>query len=351
MAWTGCVSGALTASFLSLFLLAVGFSIPFWTSFEQKDVTDPTKTLYNVYVGVWYLMVCKEGESNSCASEALEPHFVTADSNITFYFATESDQTQEQVASNGAARLAHFTYWWAIQIVTTISLGLVLLASLILLCCRCAGIHSKGFFVISAILMLFGGLCALAIAIVLAVALGTKFTFIHKYEVTGETFPWSALVFGLGGLLAILAGFMIFLIVFKWKRHGAYFASEDEDEKYLNDNQQMSNLSKSYDRPRNPYNARNDYNGGYEGRGRDFSQSKKYREKDYDTRDYNNYNNRGYEPSYDRNYDRGYDQSRNYEPGRSYDKSYADRGYTGAQSYSPTRLGDTMYRPYSQPRY
>lgn len=71
MAWTGCVSGTLAASFVGLFLLAVGFSIPLWTSFEQKDATDNSKVLYTVHIGVWYLMACKDGESGSCKSAAI----------------------------------------------------------------------------------------------------------------------------------------------------------------------------------------------------------------------------------------------------------------------------------------
>lgn len=105
MAWSSCASGTLAVSFFSLFLLAVGFSIPFWVNFSQKDVVDTSKTQYSVYTGVWYLMVCKEGESGSCASEPIAPDFETDWGNITFYF---SGEEQDVAAQNGVKLLCRF---------------------------------------------------------------------------------------------------------------------------------------------------------------------------------------------------------------------------------------------------
>lgn len=87
MAWSAVVAGALAATFFSLLLMAIGFSIPFWTSFEQLDPAAATETVqYNVYIGVWYVMVCKVGESGSCASEAFAANFSTSLDPFVFNF-------------------------------------------------------------------------------------------------------------------------------------------------------------------------------------------------------------------------------------------------------------------------
>lgn len=182
----------------------------------------------------------------------------------------------------------------------------------------------------------------------MAVALAKVFTFQTTYEVTAETFPWSALVFGIGGLLASVASVMLGAIVLQWQKYGEYYQSEEKD--FLDDNgRQMSDLrSKSYDRPRYPYNGTSAdfYDQDRYDRHRDFASSKKYRDRDYDVREYDrSYQNRGYEA--DRSYDRNYDQGRNYD--RNYDRTNNDRGYDyGGKAYSQTRSGDNMYRPYAQ---
>lgn len=86
MAWSAIVAGALTATFFSLLLMAVGFSIPFWTSFEQQTTVSGSTTTYNVYISVWYLMACKKGESGSCASEAFAANLSDPISTDVFVF-------------------------------------------------------------------------------------------------------------------------------------------------------------------------------------------------------------------------------------------------------------------------
>lgn len=116
MGWSTFVTGALAASFTCLGLMAVGYSIPFWTSFEQKDITDNSKVLYTVYTGVWYLMACKEGESGSCASKAIKTNISTAYPMVFNFISRETGEAVDEGAfslgimshSNGQFDLTSF---------------------------------------------------------------------------------------------------------------------------------------------------------------------------------------------------------------------------------------------------
>lgn len=330
MAWsTTAVAGIWVTCFAALFL-AVGFAIPFWFG---VSVSSSDKT-YNAYVGVWYAMACEKGKADSCKTEPIAPKFDFR--NDTDLMITGDSQTD--IVEITTLILERLVWWWVIQIVTTIGIGFVLLATLILICCRCAGIHSKGFFVISAILLFFGGVLSLVIAILTAIGLGVIFAF-SKDSVKAETFPWSVLVFGIGGLLAIIASVIIMVVTCKWTKLGKYYESDSES--IVDEGQQMSQLSKSYyDRPRK-YESR--YDDRKYDQSRDFSSSKKYRDgRDYSSRDYD----QTY-PSYDRAYEKGYEASYN----RSYVPTGSYEAYTTSNGYSASRSGDNMYRPYSQYRY
>lgn len=200
----------------------------------------------------------------------------------------------------------------------------------------------------------------------MAVAVGEVFDFgTSGFDLTAETFPWSALLFGVGGLLGTVASFMIAIIVIRWSKYGEYYESEKESLR----EQPMNDLARSYDRPRYPYNGtKSDYydRDRYD-RTREYPSSQKYETREYEKSNYN----RGYEA--DRSYERGYDQGRNYDreygrthqdrgydidrgydQGRNYDRgidrTYQDRGYDqGTRIYSGTRAADNMYRPYGQP--
>ena len=47
--------------------------------------------------------------------------------------------------------------WSILQILSTIGVGLTALAVLILVCCRCAGIHSKCWFITALFILILGG--------------------------------------------------------------------------------------------------------------------------------------------------------------------------------------------------
>lgn len=195
---------------------------------------------------------------------------------------------------------------------------------------------------------LLAGLLSLVISVLVAIGIAEFFNFVGDIKLKAETFPWSVLCFGLGGLLALFASLVIMYVTCKWKRLGAYTESDDDSGDMQE--QPMSSLSKSYDRPRKHEGSRYDYN--YDRKyDNDFSRSKKYRdsERDYPRdypRDYSRDNYRDYDrsnPAYDYNsYDRAYS--------KSYTSNY-DYDYDRAKAYSQSRPADNMYRPYDQYRY
>lgn len=337
MGWSTTVVAGIWATCVAALFMAVGFSIPFWLSFQLETQSTGTseKETVNAYIGVWYVMACIKGEADSCKTDALEPDFSNSNNDDTI-----SGNTQEAIVASAVLVLGRYVWWWVVQIVSTVGLGFVLLATLILMCCRCAGIHSKGFFVVSAVLLFLGGLISLTISVLTAIAIAVIFDFVVDKDITAETFPWSLLCFGVGGLLALIAAVIIMYVTCKWKSLGDYISS-DSDSEVLQD-QPMSNLSKSYDRPRKYEGSRYDYD--YD-KGRDFSRSKKYRDtgRDYD-RDYSRSSYRDHDRT-----NQAYDQSSN---DRAYDKSYSyDYDYDRTRGYSQPRTSETMYRPYDQYRY
>lgn len=350
MAWSTHVVAGLWITCIALLFLAVGFAIPFWSVFPVEDKSS------NVFYSVWYVMVCKKGLANSCENGALEPKFTyNSSSQLTL------TGTPKELVVSSQAYVGFLNYWWAIQILTTIALGFVSLATLVLICCRCAGIHSRGFFIISAILLLFGGLTGLAISILAAITVATLANF-PTSNTTGETFPWSILLFGIGSILTLAASIIITIISYRWQKYGSYYES-DKESLQEEDEAAMSNLSinksydRYYDRPRQTtsdyrisdrpqYSFGND-KGRDRGFERGFSNSKKYPETDFyrgghDNRSFDDIRN--FEG---RNYDDYIGSHRDYE--RQLDKMGNPGGYNAG--YTQTRSGDNMYRPYSNVRY
>ncbi|KAH3866901.1 uncharacterized protein LOC127867415 [Dreissena polymorpha] len=362
MGWTGLLVSGITAAFAGLFLMAVGFAIPFWTSFLVTENSAGKTLEYSVYLGIWYLMACIKGQSNSCSSETIEPNFNTS-SKLPDFKTDFSSIKAEFVAQRGDLALARFDYWWALQITSTIALGLVVLAALILLYCRCASIHSRGFFAFAGLLLAAGGAGALGISIAISVGLGD--TFDLEFKLNDETFPWSVLLFGVGSLLVLLSAVIVLVSVCCWARYGG----ENQEEKGYPSNEPtmpMTSLSQSYDRTRQPptgpgtydymdYGRENRYERGQ------FSKSKKYRDPADEFRDYPNGNageSRGYPvdgyrgsypaPDYRVSYPAA-DYRDDYRRGA--EKGISNRGYEGngqQYPYSASQSNNNMYRPYSQ---
>lgn len=111
MGWTWCATNGITVTFAALFLMAVGFSIPFWLSYSQEVPSttsgSSTTTSISLFLGIWYLMSCVKGEADSCVSKAIEPDFATRFDNISFTF---SGNTAEDVATAGSVVLGNYGY-------------------------------------------------------------------------------------------------------------------------------------------------------------------------------------------------------------------------------------------------
>ena len=186
-----------------------------------------------------------------------------------------------------------------------------------------------------------------------------KFDFIQS--INAARFPWSILLFGVGGLCALVASFMLILIVAKWEQYGLYRSSDDDS--LLEEDMPMSDMSKSRkergvdnmhytDYPREPpYDAKRGYQdrNGYGGSRKYEYQEYSSRDRGYDRDRYDrdrSYDRYGYE---DRSYDRYYSKDRGYgrDYDRGYDMSYDRRGQSYDREYAMSRK-ENMYRPYAQ---
>lgn len=327
MAWTCTAITAIWLACLALVFQGIGFAIPFWLNGATSTATSATTSepvTLNFYVSIWYSMACISGKSSSCESKAISPRFSSSIEDSKF-----GGDTAENFVVAIDLVLGHFVVWSSLQIITTIAVGLTCVAVLILICCRCAGIHSKGFFILSGFFLLFGGLAAVVMAILVAIFIGYFFTF-TTISIDGKTFPYSLVLFGIGGILGFIAAIFLFVITCKWNKYGKYYQSEED---ILEDRVAMSKISKSrdskvgYDRPRQR---------GYDQSGRDnFHEDRNYRYERHGSE------RNGYEKQISRDYARPEYENRGYE--RSYDKM-SDRNYPEAVPYKYT--SDNMYRPY-----
>lgn len=343
MAWSTLVVVGLWLTCLSLLFLAVGFAIPFWAVFPAEDASS------NVYFNVWYVMICIKGRTNSCTSAAVKPKF-TSNSSLTLTFAGTNTNN---IILASQTYFGYLIYWWVIQILTSIAIGFASLATLVLIYFRCVGIHSREGFIISAILLLFGGLTGLSVSILAAITVANLKDFPHN-NVTGETFPWSILLFGIGSIIALAACTIVMIVSCCWQKYGRY--RESDKESLRGDTAPMSTLSTNisndryWNRPRQThgYSGTDDselrFGYGKNKISRHDSGYEIYRGHDNTSYDYRNNDDGNYGTGYQDNmlrhngsYERSRDTTANavgYEPG-----------------HSKSRLGHTMYRPYSDNRY
>ena len=83
MVWSTLASRAIFLTIVGTVFKAVGFSVPFWVSFVQNDATGVR--LYDVFIGIWYLLACKDGNPNSCSTATIAPDFDNS-SDMVFTF-------------------------------------------------------------------------------------------------------------------------------------------------------------------------------------------------------------------------------------------------------------------------
>ena len=185
------------------------------------------------------------------------------------------------------------------------------------------------------ILFYFSDLVVLAITILGAIGYGYLFSFAPG-SVTGETFPWSLLLFGIGAFLGVIAAILLLVITCAWRKYGAYEDNEELslDEVPMSDRKYADRYGHDNPRYGDPVDPRKEYYEYDKVRKYDSRQSGKYKDHIDDYSQSRNYNYR----------DGGY-SSRDYT--RDYRDPRDDRYYSQSRSYA----ADNMYRPYSQYRY
>lgn len=334
MSWSSAVSVAIIITCLAFFFEAVGFSIPFWfsTTYTYTDTNNNNQeTKFSTHISVWYVMSCISGQADSCKTKAIEPTFDYQSTSLSNF----EGETQQVIVDIAAEIFGKLVVWSILQILSTIGVGLTALAVLILVCCRCAGIHSKCWFITALFILILGDLIVVGITILGAVGYAVLFSFAPT--LTAETFPWSLLLFGIGAFLGVVASILIIVIVCAWRKYGAY---EENDEQISLDDVQMSERKHppqryGYDNPRyiDPYDPQKEY---YQ-----YDKDRRYDQR-YNTRQSGKY--KDYIDDY-----RG-SQSSNY---RDAGYSRDVRDYRDDRYYAPSRTtaSDNMYRPYNQYRY
>ncbi|XP_052782343.1 uncharacterized protein LOC128218701 [Mya arenaria] len=202
---------SLVVTLVAMFLLVMAYALPFWVNYEYKPEQCTDGFTVRVSVGVWYVMACKDGSRGSCTVRGIR---LQKHSNNTFAFQVPGCTT-EDVAANVASGLGSYVYWWAVQLTSTFGLGLLLLATLVLLFTRCAGVVSKALNIAMCVLLALGGALTLSVAVLVAVCLAHTFI-IPDLQIQPETFPWNALIAAIGGVLAIAGACLTVVTVCLW---------------------------------------------------------------------------------------------------------------------------------------
>lgn len=283
------------------------------------DTTNAANSLdFRYHAGIWYTMACIKGRFSTCENKGIAPNLGKESwdqSKIT-------GSTSAVLAAFLAEALGTTSEWAALQAVATIAIGLATISVLILMCCRFSGIHSRGFFICACLLMLTSGVFAIISVIIGSVVVGDTFSFTSVSD--AGSFPWSILLYAIGGVLGIITALLLMLITYKWYKYGHYY---DSGEYHTWHDYHGSDYDRKGRRP-------SDVN--YFGPGRwttpleeDYGKKKPIdwtpHDRPYESsgrfRDNDSYDNRGYDRESDRgriyDRDRGYDRDSAYDRGRT----------------------------------
>ncbi|KAH3866903.1 uncharacterized protein LOC127867414 [Dreissena polymorpha] len=234
--WSGYANGAFLVTFAGGCLVVVGYVLPFWVTYDQYTCPVDKEVRLFAYVSVWYTMACKRGHSASCEIKGIQ---LSTNTSANLNFSSITGCTSAEFSTNLASKLDKNTYWWTIQIMTSFGLGLIFLAAIVLLYCKCAGVASRRLFVVTSLLLITGGSLFLSIVIIVAVALTSVFG-IPDHKTEPETFPWSLLSSGIGSLFSLAGGVLSIVIVCWWTTDGIMFSKGDKDETLGETNIKMS---------------------------------------------------------------------------------------------------------------
>ena len=79
-------SWSFTLAITSLILLGIGYVIPFWVSFAQENSIGLLILHFDVYIGIWYVQVCQDGDAGDCATETIATDFSISIPDLVFTF-------------------------------------------------------------------------------------------------------------------------------------------------------------------------------------------------------------------------------------------------------------------------
>ncbi|KAH3866916.1 hypothetical protein DPMN_030039 [Dreissena polymorpha] len=212
--WSFYASGALLFTLSGGFLVLVGFVMPYWIAFDHSPCPGSSYNV-TVYVSVWYGMVCDMDNPTYCRMKGIRPQ-----TSYNFNFSQLAGCNAEELSVRLAYGLGGYGLWTAVQIVTSVGLVLIFVASIMVEAWRCGGYRNRGFVAAMSSFLILGGFAVLAMVLLVIIGLVQCFGVPKIFERVPGTFVWSVLTSGIGALLA-LAG------VRKWEEFSEKYRQDD----------------------------------------------------------------------------------------------------------------------------
>ncbi|XP_052264529.1 uncharacterized protein LOC127867425 [Dreissena polymorpha] len=220
--WSVYSSGALLFALSGGFLVLVGFVMPYWVTFGHKPCIGNSSYGVTVYVSVWYGMVCDMDNPTYCRMKGIRPQ-----TSNNFNFSQLAGCNAEYLSVRLASGLGGYELWTAVQIVTSVGLVLIFVASIMVEAWRCGGYRNRGFVAAISSLLILGGVAVLAMVILVIVGLDQFFDVPKIFEKVPGTFVWSVLTSGIGALLALAGGCLATVEVRKWEEFSEKYRQDD----------------------------------------------------------------------------------------------------------------------------
>ncbi|KAH3866947.1 uncharacterized protein LOC127867428 [Dreissena polymorpha] len=213
--WSFYASGALMFALSGGFLVLVGFVMPYWVVFDHQPCLGNSSYNGTVYVSVWYGMVCDMDKPTYCRMKGIRPQ-----TRNNFNFSQLTGCNAEDLSVSLASGLGGSGLWTAVQILTSVGLVLIFVASIMVEAWRCGGYRNRGFVAAMSSFLIIGGVAILAMVILVIVGLVQSFDVPKLSERVPGTFVWSVLTSGIGALLALAGGCLATVEVRKWVEFG-----------------------------------------------------------------------------------------------------------------------------------
>ncbi|XP_052264533.1 uncharacterized protein LOC127867426 [Dreissena polymorpha] len=219
--WSFYASGALLFTLSGGFLVLVGFVMPYWIAFDHSPCPGSSYNV-TVYVSVWYGMVCDMDNPTYCRMKGIRPQ-----TSYNFNFSQLAGCNAEELSVRLAYGLGGYGLWTAVQIVTSVGLVLIFVASIMVEAWRCGGYRNRGFVAAMSSFLILGGFAVLAMVLLVIIGLVQCFGVPKIFERVPRTFVWSVLTSGIGALLALAGGCLATVEVRKWEEFSEKYHPND----------------------------------------------------------------------------------------------------------------------------